>query len=677
MLLTLLNFHLPASTDTLLKDGNTIATTGLLSPGTALNVYPDAQVLLYDLRMFGRGGMPHRFSGTGGGPRFLSFLDDLTLLVASGQPVGGIQIMPTFVEDSQHQSQYFEVQYSCNEERLTALHRDTEGIITAGTSHSQVIQFTMKEQGDRPDMELPAYPPAPSGVELDLQQLRQSQSLGDGDIFGHCVLLYDAFLSSVPSFGKTGQQTLLPAPNRLLRSTLREEVQSKSSDFLTTLSSKSLGLHELLQSKYRQQASINHDQEGKRQADDDHARFNPNQLIFNPLASNLVYDTNVLSSKSSEQKAAVMDEVKSDSADTRPIPPQYQRAARPAGAPSFNYSTHNETLLFPGWDCHERHVYIAPVLALLYYIPEYRKAFRQDEIQERILADAMVASKNQPLSIFYDKGELLAEVGFLFHQMDMLSKHALAHQIPSAGVFSPKNFLSTFSQMPEAAALNLLDSDPKSSPGDVAALDLNRRVETFYRCLMHQLDSELGPTASLADDCHVAVMGSCINSSDLQSRQTLIESVQGIRLTIINIFPSSPIPTVNQTRSFVLPLCLEKSSSASKNTPFREVLIASLYTESRIKAYSKVSKTYESVVQKRIVCSLPKLLSLSTSGVKKMPGITQLWDNKNQNGGRWLPSKIELGKLACKSNDIIAASAILNLSHSKSQLHPTFSCNYQ
>jgi len=137
MLLTLLNFHLPASTNTLLKDGNTIATTGLLSPGTALNVYPDAQVLLYDLRMFGRGGMPHRFSGTGGGPRFLSFLDDLTLLVASGQPVGGIQIMPTFVEDSQHQSQYFEVQYSCNEERLTALHRDTEGIITAGTSHTQ------------------------------------------------------------------------------------------------------------------------------------------------------------------------------------------------------------------------------------------------------------------------------------------------------------------------------------------------------------------------------------------------------------------------------------------------------------------------------------------------------------------------------------------------------------
>ena len=57
---------------------------------------------------------------------------------------------------------------------------------------------------------------------------------------------------------------------------------------------------------------------------------------------------------------------------------------------------------------------------------------------------------------------LSAELGFLFHQIDQLSGHSYTQAVPDVPAFSPSNFLATFSLLPEAAALALLDNSPSA-----------------------------------------------------------------------------------------------------------------------------------------------------------------------------------------------------------------------
>jgi hypothetical protein len=602
--------------------------------------------------MFGRGGLPYRFSGIGGGPRFLSFLDDSTLLAASGQPGGGMQILPIFMEDPQQHSLYIQPQYLYNnEEQITALHVDTQNIITVGTSHSQIIQFATNDPYMHPDMESPAYPPAPSGIDLDPYTLSQSYSLKSGNIFGQCVIFSDnTSLSSAENFGTLEQQCIIPAPKRRLQHAIHEVVQARSDDFLSTLPTRSLGLHDMLLQhniNYKHH-SADHVSEARCTADTKVKRYNPNQLLFNEAAYRLAYDdTFAVNRKANEQLKRNESVRDTGQEDPHAIPYRYRRVIRPAGSLSFDYSKFNETLLFPGWDCHERNVYVAPVLTLLYFIPEYRKALQSVDIQRRILEDAIASARKKPLSIFYETGELIAELSFLFHQIDMLSTHALVSQIPSTGVFSPKNFLATFTQMPEAAALNLFDT---TSSEAVAVLDLNKRAEAFYRFLIHHLDSTLGYASSVDEDSQVVGLEQQ-NSLKESSRPRLVESVQGMKVLTINYFPTTSTPTATETRALVLPLsCDNCSPNLQQAMSFGEILLSSLYVESSIKAYCKISKSYENVKQQRSVCSLPRVLSLSASGVKKSDGAAQCWQNSNRHGGKWLPSQLELGELTLSNN---------------------------
>lgn len=596
--------------------------------------------------MFGRGGLPYRFSGIGGGPRFLSFLDDSTLLAASGQPGGGMQIFPIFTDDPQQHSLFIQPQYLYNnEEQITALHVDAQNIITVGTSHSQIIQFATNAPYMHPDMESPAYPPSPSGMAFDPRTLSQSYSLGSGNIFGqHVIFDGNTSLSSVESFGKLEQQCIIPAPRRRLHHAIHEVVQTRSNDFLSTLPTKSVGLHDLLlqHTNNHKRHSTDHVIETRYPADNHVKRYNPNQLLFNEAAYKLAYDDSfAVNNKAKEQTKK--HESSRDTGQEDAIPYHYRRVIRPAGSLSFDYSKFNKTLLFPGWDCHERNVYVAPVLTLLYYIPEYRKALQSVDIQRRIIKDATASAKRKPLSIFYETGELLAELSFLFQQIDMLSTHALVSQIPSPGVFSPKNFLATFTQMPEAAALNLFDTSSSSSSEAVAVLDLNKRAEAFYRFLIHHLDSALGFVSTVTEDSKDAGWEHQ-NTLKESSRPRLVESVQGMKVLTVNTFPKTSSTTATETRALVLPLTCDTCSTNSQAISFGELLLSSLYVECSVKAYCKISKAYENVKQQRSICSLPRLLSLSASGVKKSDGTAQWWQSSNRYGGKWLPSQVELGE---------------------------------
>jgi hypothetical protein len=124
---------------------------------------------------------------------------------------------------------------------------------------------------------------------------------------------------------------------------------------------RSIGLHDLLllhHNNYKHR-SADHVSETRCPADNKVKRYNPDQLLFNEAAYRLAGDDSFSVNKKANKKLK-----KNESA----LPHCYGCVIHPAGSLSFDYSKFNETLFSPGWDCHERNIYVAPVLALLYFI---------------------------------------------------------------------------------------------------------------------------------------------------------------------------------------------------------------------------------------------------------------------------------------------------------------------
>jgi hypothetical protein len=174
------------------------------------------------------------------------------------------------------------------------------------------------------------------------------------------------------------------------------------------------------------------------------------------------------------------------------IPPSYRLTTRPTGGNAaqfeFSYTKHNDTDMWPGWDAGNNtpNAYASPVLVLMYFVPELRASLLREQFQHRIFEDdakAVAGGVGAPKF-----GALSAELGFLFHQMDSLSNFSLTTPDKDVGAFSPANFFATFSLLPEAAALALLD-------GSSTAVKKPRRIEAFYRFLVLHLDQEMVPEA--------------------------------------------------------------------------------------------------------------------------------------------------------------------------------------
>jgi hypothetical protein len=75
---------------------------------------------------------------------------------------------------------------------------------------------------------------------------------------------------------------------------------------------------------------------------------------------------------------------------------------------------------------------------------------------------------------------------------------------------------------------------------------------------------------------------------------------------------------------------------------FGEILRHALCRETRLRAWSSVAKSYETIVQRKIVTSLPKMLSLSCAcaGRKEEEGLS-LWRG-GSNHGHWLPEFVKI-----------------------------------
>jgi hypothetical protein len=235
---------------------------------------------------------------------------------------------------------------------------------------------------------------------------------------------------------------------------------------------------------------------------------------------------------------------------------------------------------------------------------------------------------------------LSPELGFLFSQIESLSAYGMAHPGDSdgtnaqVGAFVPSNFLTAFAALPEASALALLDGAP-------AAVETARRPEAFYRFLMHHLDRELSTSPRS--------LGRENARHNVDGETKLLDSLQGVNFTSVNEFiTGSGPPTVASTRAYMVDLAYDKFINSKDGTSpepsFGEVLHYTLFKEVRLRAWCQATRSYETVLQRKIATSLPKILSLSCgcAGTDAKDSGLQIWRKDDKNGGQWLPEIIEV-----------------------------------
>lgn len=215
---------------------------------------------------------------------------------------------------------------------------------------------------------------------------------------------------------------------------------------------------------------------------------------------------------------------------------------------------------------------------------------------------------------------LSAELGCVFHQIDSLSKYARIYPDESVmtkvGAFVPANLLASFASMPEADALALLDGNP-------AAVERARRPEAFLRFLLHHLHKEV---------------------SAKKGGSKIIDTLHGFTFVSINEFiTGSGSPVVSKQHAMTVDLSYDPFVKKSERVKFGEVLRHALSKESPLRAWCKESRSYETVVQRKIATSLPSALALSCccAGNHNEEGL-DIWRNSGPDNGHWLPEFVEV-----------------------------------
>jgi hypothetical protein len=292
------------------------------------------------------------------------------------------------------------------------------------------------------------------------------------------------------------------------------------------------------------------------------------------------------------------------------IPNRYRLTVRPTHklAATFNHYEHNETGFLPGWDYPPTmpNSFVPPVLMMFYAVPELLSTV--------------------PCAVRKEKG-LLPELGYLFHRIDSLGRFGLASAPAGSGIgssrvgaWAPSNFISLLATMPEADQLQILDDSP-------AAVDPPRRPEAFYRFLLYQVDKEASTVEAIAP--------------------RRLYSTGGVDFVSINEFISGSVaPSHSSTRAMTVDLRYEGlEASGDDGEPryvrFGEVLQRTLCRETRLRAWSQGSKSYETIVQTKVTTSLPAVLSLccSCAGRKEEDGL-KYWRGQGDGNRNWLPELI-------------------------------------
>ncbi|GKZ00471.1 hypothetical protein MPSEU_000999600 [Mayamaea pseudoterrestris] len=650
---------------TVSDDGTLIATTGYgararRTTNSPLYAFPDPMVLVYDVRYLGRGGISHAFAASRGGPRHVTFLPNVEglssnrLLVASGQGGGGMQIIDPFQEASDHSANF--ILPPLDRDAITSMCTADDGL-ALGTSSGMVLQYRLEgvhatsslgkiqggvflpsnsmqastSSGTKPAALSPGktktplvapslVPPAPAlslGPEL-LQSHDSNMRVGADDrmrsIFSAYILSHDPSVSSMgnpsskhlTSFGHLATNPLV-APCRL--NVLPQFVAkgSHAVDFLHTIATTELGVDVL----------DDHRPDQVKERVDNHREPlpNANKLMHTSKLFPLAYEESLIRTKKMGKKGKKEGLLESNGEEIR-IPDRYRLFLRqthktPA---SFNHSAYNETGFVPGWDYAATmpNAFVPPVIMLLYFIPEVRQ----------IVSSSLMITQDR----LQDEHSLLPELGFVMARIDNIARLAMlfppsAGSSPSTtrvGAWAPTNFISCLSDLKEAEQLQILDGSP-------AAVDLPRRPEAFYRFLLHHVNKE---------------------TSTGMPRDRLEDSVGATFLSVNQYINGSDPPTQTSSRLMTIDLCYDNFLNANRKNDslptFADVLQKTLFRETRLRAWSSGSKAYETITQRKVMTTLPKILSLSCAcaGRDSEQGLS-LWRTVADHG-HFLPEWIEI-----------------------------------
>jgi len=652
------------------EDGTLVATTGFASksatrPATVgLYAYPDPHLLIYDVRYLGRGGIVHPFSGMKGSPRMISFLPDMDnhprnrLLVASGQAGGGMQIMTAFEEPDKNPLNFIFPPLDQGE-AMTCMSLSNDSL-AIGTSQSTILQFKLAGYDKGPktiasdtfrgvknpslqiqtgisgvslsdsmetekiSLEVPNFYPGLPPFSISPTVLFKDQPAGNtttDSLFSSYIMCTDPLISSKEPqresiFDPIARDPLVPTSRRIVASTVINAGSKSRGDSGLIVPASALKI-ELLS---KDDTNVEVPQSSKGQFS------NPNKLLYSEKLASTCFSPDMRRNgtdnrrRSSTQNSTLALKYRkklSEEASESVIPARYRLTLRPQNivSPHFEYRSYNKTGIFPGWDYPPSmpSAHVPSVSVLLYFVPEIRAYMLEHQFDKRL-----------HLSKTVDQVPTLStELGFLFHNIDSISNHAMSYPgkdiEPHVGVFTPSLLLTAFKVMPEAINLALLDDNP-------AVAIKARRPEAFYRFLLHHIDKEAGT-----------------------SKDKPLDLLHGINFVCINEFISSEGQgTVNTVRALTLDLSYDpflnnKSKNKKCKWRFCEILGHNLCKEARLRAWCKTSKTFETVVQRKVATSLPKILSLSCScaGSNEEDGLA-VWRTSFNDFSLWLPDFVEI-----------------------------------
>jgi len=648
-------------------DGNLVATTGYSSRAnsknstgmtascSALYAFPDPTIYVYDIRYLGRGGMSHPFSGVKGAPRHICFIPDMEgcasnrFLVASGKNGGGMQAITPF-ETQNEKTISFNLPPLQQGESITSMSQpeaDT-GELALGTSMGRVLGYNLsgynrtKTLRKKEDLAMPPFYPEPPEASMEPSLLQGNPSLRNGttdqmrSLFGTYILqsypsitsIGDSFEDAMKTFGSLAGMPISTDQRRKVNPSLLKDAMTGEKDYMLTVPISKLDVDLLAN-----QTSISKNYKGKKTSK---ATPNPNKMLYSDKLSSLCYEAGWNGKgKQPQQQQHRGQRTTGASSKQRGIPPRYQLQVRPGfkASGAFDPSKFNDTGLFPGWDYSSSmpNAWVSPVLLLFYFIPEVRATVLAAQFNNHALGTKA-----------YEKA-LSPELGFLFHQVESLSRFGLLYPTmessnrPKIGAWIPSNFLTFLSTMGEAEQMAVLDDSP-------AAVDLPRRPESFYRFLAYQLDKELCSSSST-----LLSPSSKVKTNGAESK--IMDSLNGLDFLSSNQFieSKSTPPTQSMTRALTLDLNYDIFRPGAKRKPIRfgELLQHSLCRSTRLRAWNDKSRAYETIVQRRIATSLPQILTLSCAcaGRKEQDGLWA-WRTDSYGGEPWLAETIEIELLA-------------------------------
>lgn len=523
-------------------DGMLIATTGYGSAGkvkdtSVLYAFPDPTVYVYDIRYLGRGGISHPFAGVRGSPHHLIFVQDIDglpsnrLMIGSGQPGGGLQVIVPFQAQDQGTTSFYTPPWEQGESISAMSQSDDE--IALGTSLGRVLRYRLKgyqltkiksptlnsgfvpskspnkgssltssnkRSRKKQPLEMPPFVPPMPAVSVDPNLLLNGNDHGMRNgadekiksLFGTYILHVDPKLSSIgntvedapTTFGSLASTPAFPGKRRTVAPNFLNEATPGEVEYLLTVPTSKLDLdllasHNVVSKRYR----------GKLKD----PQPNPNKFLYCSKLSSVCYEDGLNGKRrnrgtrsnsvgvskfwffSDNLVAYSHISFAAQSGDlSDEVPPRYRLQKRPnfKSSGAFDPSDYNDTGLFPGWDYVPTmpNAFASPVLLLLYFHPEIRSAVLAAQY-----SDGLWSAKG------YEKA-LSPELGFVFNQIESLSRFGLVHPVKAnsdplrrrIGAWIPSNFLTALSTMPEAEQLQILDGSP-------AAVDPQRRPEAFYR----------------------------------------------------------------------------------------------------------------------------------------------------------------------------------------------------